>query len=407
MSVIRPALFCFASALALSAAGCAGISKDGPTSGAVRSGAVVSVRNPEAVGYLLVDLSGPTMAAANDGTMAATLRFSGLGGGVGPDVSVGVGDILSVTIFESEAGGLFVPKEAGSRSGNFVQIPNQQVDAAGNITVPYIEGPVHVVGRTTRSISAEIASKLKNRAVEPQAVVSVVEHRANDVSVLGELTAPTQFSIDPGGVKLLNAIARAGGPKYPDYETTVSIQRNGVTHRAWLSAIIKDPAQNVSLRPRDVVYLGRDQKVFLTLGATPSPGAVGGVNNRRFPFDNANMTLAEAVAKAGGLDTSRADPKAVFLYRLESKRTLAEAGLDTSRFPGPVVPTVYRSNLAQGGGFFLANSFLMRDKDILFVSEDPSVEINRFMTILASVTNNAANVAGTVADVQSIAHGGN
>lgn len=342
------------------------------------------------------------MAVANEGTMASVLHFPPMPKGPGRDVSIGVGDIISLTIFESEAGGLFIPKEAGSRSGNFVQIPNQQVDARGYISVPYIDGPVRVAGRTTRSVSEEIASKLKNRAVEPQAVVSIVEHRANDVSVLGEATSPLQFSIDPGGVKLLNAVARAGGPKYPDYETTVSIQRNGVTHRAWLSAIVKDPSQNVDLRPGDVVYLSRDQRIYMTLGATPSPGAVGGVNNRRFPFEAETMTLAEAVSKAGGLDSSRADPRAVFLYRLEPKSVLERAGLDVSRFPGSLVPTVYRSDLQQGGGFFIANSFLIRDRDMVFVSEDPSAEFSKFMSVVNGLTGNAVNASDVAVGVNTI-----
>ena len=49
----------------------------------------------------------------------------------------GVGDVVSVTIFEAAAGGLFIPAEAGVRPGNFVNLPNQAVDTNGNITVPY------------------------------------------------------------------------------------------------------------------------------------------------------------------------------------------------------------------------------------------------------------------------------
>ena len=41
-----------------------------------------------------------------------------------------------------------------------------------------------------------------------------------------------------------------------------------------MSTIIRDPSQNVALRPGDVIYLTRDQKVFMVLGATPSPGSI-------------------------------------------------------------------------------------------------------------------------------------
>src|SRR5690348_3957710 len=49
----------------------------------------------------------------------------------------GVGDIVSVTIFEAAAGGLFIPPEASVRPGNFVTLPAQEVDNNGNISVPY------------------------------------------------------------------------------------------------------------------------------------------------------------------------------------------------------------------------------------------------------------------------------
>ena len=42
--------------------------------------------------------------------------------------SLGVGDVVSVTIFEAEAGGLFLPSEAGARPGNFVTLPDQIVE---------------------------------------------------------------------------------------------------------------------------------------------------------------------------------------------------------------------------------------------------------------------------------------
>ena len=56
----------------------------------------------------------------------------------------GIGDIVSVTIFEAAAGGLFTA-ENGLHAGNFVTIPNQAVDDHGNIAVPYAESFEHKV----------------------------------------------------------------------------------------------------------------------------------------------------------------------------------------------------------------------------------------------------------------------
>jgi hypothetical protein len=48
-------------------------------------------------------------------------------------IALGIGDVVSVTIFEAEAGGLFLPSQAGARPGNFVMLPDQIVDSDGNI----------------------------------------------------------------------------------------------------------------------------------------------------------------------------------------------------------------------------------------------------------------------------------
>jgi len=53
------------------------------------------------------------------------------------EINFGVGDTVGVTIFESAAGGLFIPSEGSVRPGNFIELPNQLVDKSGYITVPY------------------------------------------------------------------------------------------------------------------------------------------------------------------------------------------------------------------------------------------------------------------------------
>jgi Polysaccharide biosynthesis/export protein len=54
-----------------------------------------------------------------------------------PRITLGIGDVVRVTVFESEPGGLFIPGELGAQLGNFVTLPDQVVDTNGNITVPY------------------------------------------------------------------------------------------------------------------------------------------------------------------------------------------------------------------------------------------------------------------------------
>lgn len=376
-------------------AGCSVIPKDGPSGLNVRSQAEVGVADETNVSYALVKLS-PTVIRLVQHEVQTPVLFKGSGrsSAAGGDVKVGAGDTISVSIFEAAAGGLFIPGQAGSRPGNFVQLPTQQVGTNGLISVPYA-GTIRATGRTPTEIQAEIEDKLRQRAIEPQVVVAVNERRSNEISVLGDVNTPVRFSLEPGGTRLLAALARAGGSRYPAFETIITLQRGRRTDHALLTSIINRPDSNILLSPSDVVFISREQRFYLVFGATPAPGAVGGQQNRRFPFESENLTLAEAVARAGGLQAERADPKSVFIFRLEPKQTLERAGVDVSRFAEPLVPTIYTADLSDAQGFFLANDFYMRHKDVIFVSESPSTDLLKFITIVRGIT-------GAIGDVTAV-----
>src|SRR4051794_5057730 len=126
-------------------------------------------------------------------------------------IRFGVGDVVSVTIFEASAGGLFIPTEAGVRPGNFVTIPDQTVDNDGNISVPYA-GLVKAAGRFNGEIQQDIINRIKNRAIEPQVVVSLSQQRTSLVSVFGEVNTPIRYPAAAAGAqdRITDAITRAG-----------------------------------------------------------------------------------------------------------------------------------------------------------------------------------------------------
>jgi polysaccharide export outer membrane protein len=145
----------------------------------------------------------------------------------GPEnIRFGVGDILSITIFESGAGGLFIPAETALRSGNFVTLPNQAVDIGGNVSVPYT-GPIRAQGRTAIELQRVIVDALKDLALKPQVVVSLVDQRASSFTILGDVRAAGRFPALASGERMLDAIARAGGLLYPGNESWVVFERNG------------------------------------------------------------------------------------------------------------------------------------------------------------------------------------
>ena len=116
------------------------ISDSGPSRRAVESQATVALAASTAASildYALVDLNRFVLPLIDDPGPGSLLRTFGAGHGPVPEIKVGIGDTVQVTLFEAQAGGLFIPVDAGSRPGNFVTLPNQTVDAKGYITVPY------------------------------------------------------------------------------------------------------------------------------------------------------------------------------------------------------------------------------------------------------------------------------
>lgn len=343
------------------------------------------------VGYALVPLTPRVIEL-----LEAEERPAQFGGGATEarptDVVIGVGDFVNVTIFESAAGGLFIPGDAGSRPGNFVQLPPQQVDRSGSIRVPF-GGTIQAAGRTPQQVGRAIEGRLGNRALEPQVVVTIAERTANTVAVLGEVNRSDRFPLDPQGERLLSAIARAGGPRIPAYETVVSLQRGGRVDRALLAEIARDPRQNVALRPGDVVFLTREPRYFVSLGAMGQNTSVSQIN-RRFPFDDVRLTMTDAMGRAGGLSDDRANARAIFLYRQEDRRTLERAGLAFGPEVPAVVPTVYVADFLDPGTFFLASRLPMRNNDLIYASNAPATELSKFLSLVLPGSTSIGSVRG-------------
>jgi polysaccharide biosynthesis/export protein len=305
-----------------------------------------------------------------------------------PTLRFGVGDVVAISIFEAAAGGLFVPIEAGVRPGNFIALPNQRVDNRGNITVPYA-GSIRAAGRTPTEVQDSIVAALKDRAIEPQAVVALAEQRTSLISVLGDVNAPARIPASAEGERVLDAITRGGGPKSPGFETWVMLERGGRRATAPFGALVYEPSNNIWVHPNDTIYLYREPQTFVAFGAFA--GGAGAItlgvgvaataaSQGIYDFGAWRLSLAEAVAKAGGLNDATADPASVFLYRGETREVAQLFGVDCSPFTGPIIPVVYAVNLHDPAAYFLATKMQMRNKDVLYISNSGSVETAKLMT---------------------------
>ena len=314
-----------------------------------------------------------------------------------PGIRFGIGDTVAVSIFEAAAGGLFIPAEAGVRPGNFVALPNQNVDLNGNITVPYA-GQVKANGRTPVDIQRDIVKAIGNRAIEPQVVVSLITQNTSLISVLGEVKTPARLTANAAGERILDLIARAGGLAGPGWESWVTLERGGKRATVPFGALMYQPANNVWIHPGDTIYVYREPQVFLAFGAFTIGGNFGG--QAQFPFDMWKITMAQAMAKAGGLIDAQAEPGGVYVYRREPRELVERLGLDCSKFTGPLVPVVYNADFRDPSGFFLASKFEMRDKDVLFAANAATVDTTKFLTFVQAVVGTANSTIVTANNAQ-------
>ena len=372
-----------------SLASCSGLPGAGPT-----AGEVTAASKPTSTGetrFALIDVD-PKVVAKMESWSAVSLQGTFGKQGATATQAIGQGDYVQVTIWEAAAGGLFsAPANAqmtgsGSRQAT---IPEQVVGPDGAITVPYA-GRVQVKDRTPQQVEQAVVTALTGKAIEPQALVTVTRNVANTVTVVGEVTGGARVPLTTRGDRILDVVASAGGTKAAAHETFVTLVRGRQSVRIPMQALLTNPSENVFVKPGDVISVAKEPQTFTSAGATGQNSVV--------PFDSIGITLDQAIARAGGLSDTRADPGGVFVIRYERPEEYDQLGFRRPD-PGalPQVPVIYRVNMRDPNGFFMARRFPIRNKDILFVSTAPAAEMHQVINVLIGFVGAAATVVAVSA----------
>lgn len=378
-----------ASALGLSA--CAIAPNSGPSARSIGKAGDAVV--PDGAGIQVVDV---TDAVARN-VLAANhqILFSeSLGEGMTIGSVVGKGDILDVAIWEAPPAVLFAAAAGASQltssssTSRGTSLPEQMVDSEGQIAVPFV-GRVQASGKTPQQIAQDITARLVGKAHQPQAIVRLVRNAAANVTVVGDVANSTRVPLSARGERILDVLATAGGVRQPVNKMTVQITRGTRVVSLPLETVIRDPLQNVRLQPDDVMTVLFQPYSFTALGA------IG--RNDELPLEATGVTLAQALGRIAGLQDSRADVKGVFIFRLEAPEALDPQLRATARTtPDGKVPVIYRINLKNPAGFFIAQSFPIRNKDVLYVSNAPLADIQKFVNVIYSTLLPVATTATAV-----------
>ena len=301
--------------------------------------------------------------------------------------TVDVGDALEVTIWEAPPATLFGGGFSDTRLGTAIStarattLPEALVGPDGTITVPFA-GVIGTKNRTLREIEAEIVRRLQGKANTPQVQVRLVRNATSTVTVVGEVNQSARLPLTPRGERLLDALAQVGGVKPPVNQTTIQVTRGGQNFRMPLSAVIERSENNVLLAKDDVITALFQPYSFTVLGAAG--------RNDEIRFEAFGITLSQALGRVGGLQDGRANPRGVFLFRWQDRSNPA-------RLADPVI---YSFDLKDPAVYFLSQQFRMEDGDLIYITNSPVAELQRFVGIVSQTILPAAT-AITVVDQAS------
>lgn len=291
---------------------------------------------------------------------------------------VGAGDVIEVSIWEAPPamlfGGVVLDPRTGPLTTRVVSFPEQMVNSEGTINIPFA-GEVPAAGKQPQQIEAEVARRLTGKANQPQVLVRVTRNATSNITIVGEVASSTRMPLTARGERLLDALATAGGVRQPVGKMTLQVTRGDQVNSMALDTIIRDPKQNILLQPGDVITALHQPLSFTVLGATGK--------NEEVNFEAQGISLAQALARAGGLQDVRADARGVFIFRFEDVKAL-DWPVPPVTTPEGKVPVIYEVNLKDPATFFVAQSFPIQNKDVLYVSNAPAAEFQKFLNILTS-----------------------
>lgn len=242
-----------------------------------------------------------------------------------------------------------------------ITLPSVTVSPNGEVGLPLV-GILNVSGRTLRDVTDQARTVLQQYYENPDVTLVMQEFKNNKVFVLGRVVHPGAVHFDGPGT-LLEALSLAGGLPADTQKSFLSrcMVLRGDEMVLWidLDDLLEkgNLALNIRLQNGDFIYIPQsDDQVAYVMGEVNVPGVL---------LLRSQMTLLDAVMNCGGM-TKDANSQHIFLVRAEGER-------------GVVQDVSFDEMMTQGD---FRRNYVLRDGDIVFVSEKGISRFNYYMTQL-------------------------
>jgi polysaccharide export outer membrane protein len=308
-----------------------------------------------------------------------------------PTDMVGPGDVLDINIYEAGValfasggaggGGSGTANQTAATPGVSVQkLPPTRIDDRGDISIPYA-GTLHVGGLTVSKVEALIRRSLRGLSQNPRVLVTMSQAITNTVIIGGEVAKPGRLILQTNRETLSDVVALAGGYRGSARDLTLRVNRAGKSVDIRVNDLIDNPTLDVRAYPGDRLVLISNPRSYSVLGAS---GRV-----EQTPFSRSTVSLAEAVANAGGVNPGVGNPAAIFVFRYVRDEQ------------GNEVPMVYHLNMMKTGSYFLAQRFAMQDKDVLYFGNAAANQPSKLIQLISQLFSPILTVTSAVQTVQN------
>jgi polysaccharide biosynthesis/export protein len=290
--------------------------------------------------------------------------------------TIGAGDVLQIVVWDHpEIAAAMGTSQSQSSARPGDPFSGFTVDQSGDLSFPYA-GAMHVAGMRPEEVQRRLTSDLSKYFVKPQVTVRMASYRAHEVYVDGEVRTPGVVAVNDVPMSLYEAISRAGGFADTADQSELVLVRDGSSHRINLTQMLANGVSpsRLYLRPGDLLrVVARDENDVYVMGEVNKPISA-------IPRRTGRITLADAIAQAGSVNSSTADAAQMFVIRGSLSGT----------------PQVFHLDGRSPVAMLVAKEFDLQPKDVVYVDGNGLVRFNRVLTLLIPAIN-AGLTAGLVA----------
>jgi len=249
----------------------------------------------------------------------------------------------------------------------------------GTFFYPYV-GTLKVSGMKIEELRSVVTSKLAHYLQSPQVDVSVAGYGGR-VMLQGAFVNTSPQDVTTVPMTLSQAIGTGVINVAQADLSGFVLTRDGKSFPLDLDALNRDGsvAADIYLKPGDRLYMPfNDRKEVYVLGEVLRPQAL--------TFKTTDMTLTQALGRAGGLNQVSAKGEAVYVIRGIEEKEQKPA-------------TVYHLNAKSPAAFALADKFSVKPGDVVFVGPAGVTRWNRFLSQLlplSGIISNASRVQNNI-----------